>query len=135
MVTTTPATEYHSPTTQFLRRDISEADEGLGELTVGVLPARAIVISAGVVVSTAFNGTTPIVDIGTSDDPDDFATDLALATAGRIVADEMATANNIYSTTEETVTCTVSATGNDSTAGYGSVYVEFIPYNGLGRSS
>ena len=135
MTTTVPATEFSAPCTQFLRRNISEADEGLGELVVGVLPAGAIVMSAGVVVATAWNGTTPILDIGTSDDPDDFATDLALGTKGRIVADEMATADNIYSTTEETVTCTVAATGNDSTAGFGVVYVEFIPNTGNGRVS
>ena len=135
MVNIVPATEYHSPTVQFLRRDIGEADEGGGALNVGTLPARAIVVGAGVIVSTAFNGTSPIVQIGTSGDADGFATNLALGTIGNIVWDELATSNDLYSTSEVEVTCTVTATGNDSTAGYGSVYVMFIPYNGKGRSS
>lgn len=132
---TTPATEYHAPCIHYLRRNISEADEGVGALTVGKLPAKAIVISSGVVVATAFNGTSPLVDIGTSTDGDGFATDLALGTAGNIFDTESATSNDLYSTSEVTVTCTVSATGNDSTAGYGIVYVGFIPDNGNGRNS
>lgn len=132
---TPPATENYQQQTSWLRRNISEADEGGGALTMGVLPAKAIVVSAGVIVSTAFNGTSPILDIGTSGDGDGFATDLALGTAGNIVWDELATSNDLYSTSAVTVTCTVSATGNDSTAGYGIVYVEYIQDNGLGRSS
>jgi hypothetical protein len=129
------ATEMSVPCIHYLRRGVSEADEGLGALTVGVLPAGAIVVQAGIIVGTAFNGTSPIVDIGTSGDGDGFATDLALGTIGNIVWDELATSNDLYSTSEVTVTCTVSATGNDSTAGYGVVYVGFIPNNGNGRAS
>lgn len=132
---TTPATEYHTPQVHYLRRNISEADEGVGALTVGVLPAKAIVVGAGVIVSTAFNGTSPIAQLGTSGDADGFATNLALGTIGNIVWDELATSNDLYSTSEVTVTATITATGNDSTAGYGSVYVMFIPDNGRGRQS
>ena len=60
---------------------------------------------------------------------------LVLSTIGNIVWDELATSNDLYSTSEVTVSCTVSATGNDSTAGYGVVYVQYIQDNGLGRSS
>lgn len=129
------ATEFSAPCIHYLRRGISEADEGLGALTMGVLPAGAVVVSAGVIVGTAFNGTSPILDIGTSGDGDGFATDLALGTIGNIVWDELATSNDLYSASEVTVTVNVSATGNDSTAGYGVVYVGFIPNNGVGRAS
>lgn len=132
---TLPATDMSVPCIHFLRRNISEADEGLGALDMGVLPAGAIVVMSGVIVATAWNGTTPIADIGTSGDPDGFATDLALGTAGNIVWDELATSNDLYSTSESTIQVTVSATGNDSTAGYGVAYVGFIPNNGLGRAS
>ena len=123
------------PCVHYLRRNVSEADEGVGALTMGVLPAGAIVVGAGIIVATAFNGTSPIVQIGTSGDTDGFATNLALGTIGNIVWDELATSNDLYSTSEVTVSCTVSATGNDSTAGYGIAYVSFVPNNGLGRSS
>lgn len=121
---------YHTCQVHYLRRLIGEADEGTGALTVGVLPAGAIVVGAGVVVSTAFNGTSPILQIGTSGDADGFATNLALGTIGNIVWDELATSNDLYSASEVTITCTVSATGNDSTAGVGHVYVTYIPNNG-----
>lgn len=129
------ATEFSAPVVHYLRRNVSEADEGLGALTVGVLPAGAIVVISGIIVGTAFNGTSPIVQIGTSGDGDGFATNLALGTIGNIVWDELATSNDLYSTSQVTVTCTVSATGNDSTAGYGVVYVGFVPDNGNGRAS
>ena len=129
------ATEMSVPCVHYLRRNVSEADEGVGALTMGVLPAGAIVVGAGIIVATAFNGTSPVVQIGTSGDTDGFATNLALGTIGNIVWDELATSNDLYSTSEVTVSCTVSATGNDSTAGYGIAYVSFVPNNGLGRSS
>jgi hypothetical protein len=132
---TPPATENYEQQVGWLRRNISEADEGGGALTMGVLPARSIVVGAGVIVATGFNGTSPILQIGTSGDGDGFATNLILATIGNIVWDELATSNDLYSTSEVTVSCTVSATGNDSTAGYGVVYVQYIQDNGLGRSS
>lgn len=131
----TPATSNYTQQVSWLRRNVSEADEGGGALTVGVLPAKAIVVGAGIIVATAFNGTSPIAQIGTSGDADGFATNLALGTAGNIVWDELATSNDLYSTSEVTVTTTISATGNDSTAGYGIVYVMYIEDNGLGRAS
>jgi hypothetical protein len=124
-----PARQLHQPLVHYLRRTIGEADEGDGALTVGVLPAGAIVTGAGVIVSTAFNGTSPLAQIGTSGDADGFATNLALGTIGNIVWDELATSNDLYSASEVTVTVTVAATGNDSTAGVGHVYVTYIPAN------
>ena len=77
------ATEFSAPVVHYLRRNVSEADEGLGALTVGVLPAGAIVVGSGIIVGTAFNGTSPIVQIGTSGDGDGFAISAgAVGTAG-----------------------------------------------------
>lgn len=117
---------YHTQQVHYIWRAISEADEGVGALTIGVVPANSLIVRAGIVVTTAFNGTTPIADLGQTDG-DGFATDLTLATAGNKVADEMATSDDIYSTSEITCTVTVSATGNDSTAGAGFAYVEYLP--------
>ena len=93
---TPPATENYEQQVGWLRRNISEADEGGGALTMGVLPARSIVVGAGVIVATGFNGTSPILQIGTSGDGDGFATNLILATIGNIVWDELATSNDLY---------------------------------------
>ena len=131
-----PATDYAAPVVHCLQRGIGEADEGLGALDLGTLPAGSIVVGAGVIVTTAWNGTTPILDIGTSDDTDGFATDLALGTIGNIVWDELATSNDLYSASAVRVQCVVSATGNDSSAGYGVAYVMFMTKNNRrGRSA
>lgn len=120
------AYEYHTHQTHFLRKDISYTDTST--VTVGVLPAGAIVVGAGVVVSTAWNsGTSDVLDIGTSGDGDGFATDLALGTIGNIVWDELATSNDLYSTSEVTVTCAVTSVGTAASAGTGHVYVQYIP--------
>lgn len=120
------AREYHTQQTHYLRKDISYTDTST--VTVGKLPAGAIVVGAGVVVSTAWNsGTSDVLDIGTSSDGDGFATDLALGTIGNIVWDELATSNDLYSTSEVTVTCAVTSVGTAASAGAGHVYVQYIP--------
>lgn len=123
----TPARVYHTQQTHFLRRTITYLNNGAA-VEVGVIPAYAVVINAGVVVTTAFNaGSTNVLDIGTSGDDDGFATDLALGTIGRIAADELATSNDLYSTSDATITATVALSGTAATAGEGIVYVEYIP--------
>lgn len=124
---TNPSTArvYHTNQTHYFRKRIIFSDT---VVTLGVIPAGAIVINAGVVVTTAFNaGTTNVLDIGTSGDDDGFATDLALGTIGRIAADELATSNDLYSTSDVTLTATYAQTGTAATAGEGFVFVEFIP--------
>ena len=118
---------YHTQQLHYITRAISEADEGAGALTIGVVPAKALIYDAGVVITTAFNGTSPVVVMGPSGDTDGWATAVAIATAGRKVADELATSDDLYSTSEVTCTVTVSATGNDSTAGAGFAYVLYAP--------
>lgn len=115
-------------TTHFFRRNITFASTGA--LTLGVLPPGAIVVNAGVVVTEAFNwGTNNLLDIGTSSDDDGFATNLALGTVGLITWDELATSNDLYSTSAVTLIATPDLTGTQATTGAGEVYVEFIPDN------
>lgn len=123
----TGGTNLRLPVVHVLSRDFTFADDGL-TLTMGVAPIGATVIRGGVVVSTAFNaGSTNVLDIGTSDDPDGFATDLALGTIGVIATDEMATTNDAGPfTSDTTITCSVDLTGTAATAGVGRAWVEFI---------
>lgn len=117
---------YHTRQVHYLSKAITFADNGVA-VTVGVVPPGATVLRGGVSVSTAFNaGTTNVLDIGTSGDDDGFATDLALGTIGVIVADEMATTNDQYSTSAQTIIATVALTGTAATAGAGVVWVEYI---------
>lgn len=125
------ARKFHTQQTHYLRRTITEADEGVGALVVGTAPAGALYLNAGIIVTTAFNGTSPIAQIGPSGDPDGWGTNLALGTIGRVPGDEFATTNDLLAAADEDIHVTVSATGNDSTAGSAVVFVEFIPNNDL----
>lgn len=123
----TPARDLGYDIVQTLRKQVTYLDDDVA-VTVGVLPAGAVIVDAGVVVTTAFNaGTGNVLDIGTSGDGDGLATDLALGTIGRIVADELATSNDLYDASNDvTVTATPALTGTAATAGVGFVYVNFI---------
>src|SRR5687768_7986028 len=87
----------------YLRKKVSYLDGASGVVEIGTLPAGAIALRAGVVVTTAFNAaTTNVLDIGTTADPDGFATDLAMGTVGVIAADEMAVTNDAGPYTADT---------------------------------
>lgn len=117
--------EYPQNLVHYLAKTITYEDDGT-TVTIGTVPPNACVIRGGVAVTTAFNGNSSnIVDIGTSDDPDGFATDLALGTIGVIVADEMATSNDFYSTSAQTIVAAVTSTASAS-AGSGIVWVEYV---------
>lgn len=123
-------------TVHFFRKAIVFGDDG-STLSLGWLPPNASVIRAGVNVNTVFNaGTTNVLDIGyrnggnsETDDTDEFATDLALGTAGVIVADEMATAGVTTFPKGAEAVCVVDLTGTAATTGAAVVWLEYIVDN------
>ena len=126
----TNARQYQTHQVHYLRKKITYADGGT-TVTVGIIPAGATVIRAGVVVTTAFNGdSSNVLDIGTVADPDGFATDIALGTIGIIAADELATTNDAYDATSDvTIVAPVVSTASAS-AGVGFVWVEYLVADG-----
>lgn len=121
-----PARDIGYQVVQYLTKRITYTDAGTA-VTVGTLPANALVIGGSVTVTTAFNaGSTNVLDIGTSSDDDGFATDLALGTVGQIVWDELATSNDLFSTSEVTVTATPALSGTAATAGVGYVCITYV---------
>lgn len=117
--------EYHTDQVHYLCKAITYSDAGT-TVTVGTLPPKAAVIGAEVVVTTAFNGdTTNTVDIGTSDDLEDFASNLALGTKGVIRDDEMATSLYAYSASSRAVQAAVVSTASAS-AGAAFVVVRYV---------
>lgn len=128
--TGTPARVTGYPMTHYLRRRITFRDDGQA-VTVGVIPAGAIIINAGVVVTTAFNDTTTnVLDIGTSADPIGLATDLALGTIGRVLADELGTSNDLAVSADTTIVASTDLTGTGASAGDGIVFIEYLPAEG-----
>lgn len=112
--------------------DVAEAVNGTA-YTLGVVPPRATLLRGGVAVIEAFNyGTNNLLDIGTSGDDDGFATNLSLTTIGVIPTDEMATSNDFYSTSAQTVTFTPELTGTAGTTGKMVVWMEFLVPNDRG---
>ncbi len=126
--------QFHQQLVHYISRYIALADATNGvAYTLGVIPPRAIVLRGGVAVIEAFNyGTNNLLDIGTSGDDDGFATNLALTTIGIIAADEMATSNDFYSTSEQTITFTPELTGTAGTTGKIVVWMEFLVPNDRG---
>lgn len=113
-----------------ISRAISFSDASAAVQTIGQLPAGAVVLGAGVVVSTAFTTSTKTLDIGTAADPDGFATALALGTIGKIEADELATSDDLGPYAADTnIVCTPTLSGGSNTAGVGTVYVTFFRPN------
>lgn len=89
-----------------------------------------MVLDAGVFVQTAFNGTTPTLDIGFaadnqggSADPNALASAISLAAVGNIRADELAATTNKICTTPDSITATFNVAGGTPTAGKGYVWV------------
>lgn len=126
---------YHTHQVHYLRKYFTNADAG-STLDLGYVPPGACIIRGGVAVIEAFNaGTNNRMDLGTSSDTDGFGTDLALGTVGVIVADEMATSDDFYSTSAQLIQCVVDVTGTAATTGKALAWVEYIVPEGLVGSS
>ena len=122
---------YQTHQLHYARKYFTFADRGL-TLDIGTGPPGHCVVDAGVVVVEAFNaGTNNRLDIGNEDDTDDYGTDLSLLTKGKIVADELATSDNLYSATAKKFQCVVDVTGTTPTTGIGIAYVAYTVPDGL----
>ena len=117
MVTTlfnpTPAArDLGYATVDVLRKKITVAD-GTAAVVVGAVPAGALVIGGGVFVITAFNGTTPTINVGHADATPQaaaFASALVISALGYIAFDDLAATLNTKPTVERIITATMSLT-------------------------
>lgn len=116
----------------YIRKRIYYTDRGT-TVTVGYLPAGAVVIGGGVQIVQAFNGTgTDLLDagfIGATTDANAYASALSLAAIGNIPFDELAAISNIEQPDNFTVTCAYTDANSDATEGIADVWVTFIPNN------
>lgn len=111
---------------------ITYAQEGSAIDFSNKLPANASVVGGGVHVTTAFNdGTSNTLDVGfrdgsSTDDPNAYATLLALGAVGYIVLDELAATTNVKQTKDCIPTWTYNGGGNDATAGAADLVIEYV---------
>jgi hypothetical protein len=130
-VRTRPAHDTGYDMVHVLRKRITYLDRGT-EVTVGTLPAGAIVIGGGVHIITAFNGSgTDLLDVGfaggsSTDDPNAYATILTLAAVGFIALDELAATTNIQQTKDCRVTATYTDENSNATAGVADVVITYV---------
>jgi len=122
----TAARKYHTDQVHYLSCPIVYTKLSY---VIGKRPAGSLVVDAGVVVTTAFAGGTPqTLDMGPSTDTDGYATALVITSAGKKVADELATSDDLYSAVDIDETATLSA-GATVSAGAGYVFVAYIMAN------
>lgn len=116
----------------YLRKTIRYSDGASAVVTIGTLPAGAVVVAGAITVTTVFNsGTNNNVDIGTAGDPDGLATAVAMTSAGRKVFDELATSDDLVMAAETDIIATLGLTGTAASAGVAIVEVQFIVNNDL----
>lgn len=126
-----PARSYHTQQVHYFRKGVTLADlTSATAVTIGTIPAGAIIKDAYAVVTTAFDsGTSDLLDMGTSGDPNGFMTAVSVAAAGKKAADELATSDDLVTSAETTVSATWTGAGTAATAGAMELVVEFIPDN------
>ena len=122
-----PARSIGYQVMSYLRAPIVFGDGVGGIVQVGTLPAGSIVLRTYVVITTAFNGTTNTIKIGTVASDASYGTGISTATAGVITGGTaLATATTATPTVDTPVIAT-HATTVAGTAGAGYVIVEYLP--------
>jgi hypothetical protein len=128
-----PARHHAAPVVQYIRRDITFADDGL-TVTVGTLPAGSIILGpiSGVYVTTVFDGNSSnVISIGASDDSgtNNLATAMSLGSVAFVTLDELGTATMLISS-ETKIVAAVTSTAS-AAAGVASIIIAFIEDNDL----
>lgn len=126
---TVPAQDLrYSNMINVMRKRITYLNAGTA-VTIGTLPAGAIVVGGGVQLITTFNDSgTDLLDIGTTADADEFASALVISATAPvwIAADELATNNSYSDTTEITITATYTGQNADPSAGVADIVIYYI---------
>jgi hypothetical protein len=127
----TAAREYHQSMVHYLRKTLNfnSAPASAVDIVVGVLPPNAILTgSSGVWITTAFNGTGPLINVGVTGSPALFASALVASAIGLQAFDDVALATAVPVATKRTVTANFTFTGVPTT-GSAEIFVAFIPGN------
>ena len=119
----TPARKYHQSMVHYIRADITYSD---ATVTIGKLPSGAVITGTKVLITTAFDGTSPSLTVGDGSTADKYVA------AGDVT--ETSTGLTSVSKGEKlSADTSVVATFNqpaDTTAGAATIIVEYAPDNG-----
>jgi hypothetical protein len=122
----TNARQYHQHQIHYLRADFTYLHPTGVPISMGFLPAGAVIIASlsGVQVHTAFTaGTNKQADVGTPANDDLYGTDLSLASIGYVTLDELAASLKVAVDTE--IIVTPDHTGATDTAGDASCIIAY----------
>ena len=124
----TPGRQSHLQVVHFLRKTYSYTEGQTAVVTIGVLPAGAVIIGAmsGIAVTTAFNdATNKLCKIGVTGTDDKYDASASLATLGFVPFD--AAASHLIGTTDTTVILTGLRTGTAASAGSAEIIIAYCP--------
>ncbi len=117
----TNARRYHHCMTHYLRKTIAFSDGNAAVVTVGTLPAGAVVDRVATTVITVFNATANSLNIGTVATPTAYASATALGAVAQVTGTIVAA--QAYRTTDTVVVATLTASGTAPTNGQAIVTV------------
>jgi hypothetical protein len=94
------------------RKTLTFTNQGGGEVLLGNLPTNAIVTSgSGVWVTTAFNGSSPVINVGVAGTPAMFGSQLPLTAPAFIPFDDFALAAAAPVSTARNLVATIGGSG------------------------
>lgn len=115
-----------------VKKEITFADLATA-VTIGTTQPGDVVVAGGVFVEEAFNGTTPVIDVGFaadnqggSADPNALATALPGGTVGEQDFDALTSATNLRCTVADQITATYSVAGGTPTTGKAIVWAMIV---------
>ena len=121
---------------RYISAFIDSADDDVVKL-IGMTYPGDVAVAGGLVVTTAFAGGSPIVDVGFlkdnqngTVDPNALGSALVATGVGQIVLDELAASTNKRCTVADQINATLSS-GSPITAGAGYVWVALMNFNTL----
>ena len=116
---------------QTIRGTVTSANVGGAAVVIGAIPANALVTGGQLSVGTAFNGTTPTINVGNINQATGTATAAAYASAmslaaqGTTLLDDIGLASALPATAPLTITATLPAAAGN-TVGSADIVLKYV---------
>lgn len=117
---------------RYIKKRIKFSDKDVSVDIGGTQPGD-MVVDGGVFYKTAFNGTSPVINVGFASnnqggaaDPDALATNLAANAVGQVKFDELAATTNKHCTVADRITAILTTSGGTTDAGEAIVWAAIL---------